>query len=227
MVRIVAHRGASAYEPENTLRAVRRALEMGADAVEVDVRLTRDGHIVVIHDATVDRTTDGRGAVAEMALSRLRGLDAGKGEHIPTLREVINVVGGEADLFVEIKVPGSEGKVLDVIRESGAEGTVTLVSFHHPSVLRARELEPRVRTGVILVSRPVTPTSLALDAKADVLLPRYTHVDAEMVAEAHRCGLAVIPWTVDDPGQMRRLMALGVDGMATNRPDVLRRLRGR
>lgn len=102
----IAHRGASAYEPENSLRSVRRTLEFGANAIEVDIRRSKDGHIVVIHDETVDRTTDGRGYVRNMTLRELRGLDAGREERIPTLRAVVDLVGGRARLIVEVRVSG-------------------------------------------------------------------------------------------------------------------------
>ncbi|RLG46262.1 MAG: glycerophosphodiester phosphodiesterase, partial [Thermoproteota archaeon] len=101
---VVGHRGASAYEPENTVRSIRRAFEMGADAVEVDARVSKDGHVVIIHDETVDRTTNGTGLVSELSLEEIRALDAGKGEKIPTLQEVLEEIRGKGCLFLEIKV---------------------------------------------------------------------------------------------------------------------------
>ncbi|HID15455.1 MAG TPA: glycerophosphodiester phosphodiesterase, partial [Candidatus Atribacteria bacterium] len=123
---VVAHRGASAYEPENTLRAIRRAIEIGADVVEIDVRLTKDGYPVVIHDETVDRTTNGSGLVNEFSLDELRKLDAGKGEKIPLLSEVLDLVAGKINVFIEIKV---DEAVIPSLREVDARDLWDSVMF--------------------------------------------------------------------------------------------------
>ncbi|MDH5816347.1 MAG: glycerophosphodiester phosphodiesterase family protein [Candidatus Nezhaarchaeota archaeon] len=221
-VSVIAHRGASAYEPENTLRAIRRALDLGADMVEVDVRATRDGHIVVIHDATVDRTTSGRGYVKDMTLEELKRLDAGLGERIPTLQEVISLVKGRAGLVIEIKVPGIEEKVLKIVNDHKLHDDVIITSFHHPTLLRVKGLMARVRTGIIIASRPVRPVQLALDAKSDAIFPKYIYLDLEVVEEAHKQSLSVYPWTVDNLEDARLLIEMGVDGIVTNKPDILR-----
>ncbi|KPV63845.1 MAG: cytoplasmic glycerophosphodiester phosphodiesterase [Candidatus Bathyarchaeota archaeon BA2] len=163
-VLIIAHRGASAYEPENTLRSVKKALELGADMVEVDVRASRDGHIVVMHDAVVDRTTNGKGYVKDMTLKELKKLDAGLEEPIPTLQEVAELVRGKAQLVVEIKVPEIEGKVLRIIKENELDRQTLITSFHHPILKRVKELNPNIRTGAIVASRPIKAAQLALDA---------------------------------------------------------------
>lgn len=222
MLQIIAHRGASAYEPENTCRAVKRALEMGVDAVEVDVRLSKDGHIVVIHDATVDRTTDEKGRVADMTREELRSLDAGRGESIPTLNEILKLVAGRAELVIEIKVSAAEADVIDAVKEARFEDRVTITSFVHPIVKRVKELEPGIRTGVIFYGRPVRISRLAIDATADVLCPHYTYVDVGMVREAKEQGLRIYPWTVNQPDDMRRLIDMEVDGIVTNKPDALK-----
>jgi glycerophosphoryl diester phosphodiesterase len=218
---VIAHRGASAFEPENTLRAVRRALDLGADMVEVDVRESRDGYIVVIHDATVDRTTDGRGCVKDMSLRELRMLDAGLGERIPTLEEVAKMVKGKAKLVVEVKVPGIEGKVVRLVEESSMENEALVTSFYHPVLRRVKSLNNNVRTGVIIASRPVKPVQLALDAESNALFPKHVYVDREMVLEAHENGLPVYPWTVDTLEELKRLIEMQVDGVVTNKPNLL------
>jgi glycerophosphoryl diester phosphodiesterase len=218
---VIAHRGASAFEPENTLRAVRRALDLGADMVEVDVRESRDGYIVVIHDATVDRTTDGRGCVKDMSLRELRMLDAGMGERIPTLEEVAKMVKGKAKLVVEVKVPGIEGKVVRLVEESSMENEALVTSFYHPVLRRVKSLNNNVRTGVIIASRPVKPVQLALDAESNALFPKHVYVDREMVLEAHENGLPVYPWTVDTVEELKRLIEMQVDGVVTNKPNLL------
>jgi len=219
-VLIIAHRGASAYEPENTLRAVKKALDMGADMVEVDVRATKDGHIIVIHDETVNRTTNGRGYVKNMTLKELKMLDAGQKERVPTLQEVAQLIKGKAKLVVEIKVPGIEEKVIQIIEHNGIGEEALITSFHHPILMHVKRLNPKIQTGVIIASRPIRPAQLALDAKANALFPKYIYVDSEMVEEAHRYGLAIYPWTVDSVEEAKNLIRMGVDGIVTNRPDI-------
>ena len=221
-VLIIAHRGASGYEPENTLRSVKKALELGADMVEVDVHVSRDGCMVVIHDARLERTTNGKGYVKDMTLKELKKLDAGLGERIPTLEEVIQLVRGKAQLVVEMKVPGTEERVLQEIEENGLENEALITSFYHPVIRRVKELNPNVQAGVIIASRPVKPVQPAIDANANALFPKYTFVDQQMVLVAHKNNLAVYPWTMDTLSEIKPLIEMGVDGIVTNKPDVLK-----
>jgi len=220
-VLIIAHRGASAYEPENTLRSVKKALELGADMVEVDVRASRDGHVVVMHDAVVDRTTNGKGYVKDMTLKELKKLNAGLGERIPTLQEVAELIRGKAQLVVEIKVPGIEKNVLQILKENELDKQSLIASFYHPILKRVKELEPNMRTGAIIASRPMKAAQLALDANSSTLFPKHVYVDLQMVEEAHRYDLAVYPWTIDTLKEIEPLIKMGVDGIVTNKPDVL------
>ncbi|RLG50964.1 MAG: glycerophosphodiester phosphodiesterase [Thermoproteota archaeon] len=212
----VAHRGASAYEPENTLRAIRRALELGANAVEVDVRVTKDRRLAVIHDETLDRTTSGSGKVREYTLAELKELDAGMGERIPSLEEALEEARG-CLLVVELKDPDAVGELASSL--SGRRGVIA-VSFHHNAIRELSRLLD-IELGVIFSCRPVHPAKLAQDAGATLLLPKHTYVDRELVREAHREGLRVVAWTVDSPTRMRELMEMGVDGIASNKPDLL------
>jgi len=220
-VLIIAHRGASAYEPENTLRSVKKALELGADMVEVDVRANRDGHIVVMHDAVVDRTTNGKGYVKDMTLKELKRLNAGLGEHVPTLQEVAPLIRGKAQLVVEVKVLGIEKKVLQILKENEMDRQALITSFYHPILKRVKELNPSVQTGLIIASRPMKAAQLALDANSNALFPKHIYVDQQMVKEAHRHGLAVYPWTINILSEIEPLIKIGVDGIVTNKPDVL------
>ena len=220
-VLIIAHRGASGYEPENTLRSVKKALELGADMVEVDVHVSRDGCMVVIHDARLERTTNGKGYVKDMTLKELKKLDAGLGERIPTLEEVIQLVRGKAQLVVEMKVPGTEERVQE-IEENGLENEALITSFYHPVIRRVKELNPNVQAGVIIASRPVKPVQPAIDANANALFPKYTFVDQQMVLVAHKNNLAVYPWTMDTLSEIKPLIEMGVDGIVTNKPDILK-----
>jgi glycerophosphoryl diester phosphodiesterase len=220
-VLIIAHRGASAYEPENTLRSVKKALELGADMVEVDVRASRDGHIVVMHDAVVDRTTNGKGYVKDMTLEELKRLNAGLGERVPTLQEVAELMGRKAQLVVETKVPEIEKKVLQIIKENELGRQVLITSFYHPILKRVKELNPNMRTGAIIASRPIKAAQLALDANSNALFPKHVYVDPEMVEEAHRHDITVYPWTIDALNEIEPLIKMGVDGIVTNKPDLL------
>ncbi|MEM2958901.1 MAG: glycerophosphodiester phosphodiesterase family protein [Candidatus Jordarchaeaceae archaeon] len=220
---IIAHRGASFYEPENTLRAVRRALEFGVDGVEVDVRSTIEGNIVVIHDETVDRTTNGSGRVRDMSLVELRSLDAGKGEKIPILEEVLELVGNKAMLIIELKTGGIEERVLSIVEKYDALNRVMFSSFIHGSVKRVKELNSEAKTGVIIRSSPVNPSMLALDARAENICAYYKYVSWEMVQNVHSHGLNIFAWTVDDANTAENLIMLGVDGIVTNKPDIITR----
>lgn len=221
MINIIAHRGASAYEPENTLRAVKRALELNAKMIEVDVRLSKDEQIVVIHDESVDRTTNGKGLVKNLTLKELRKLDAGKGEKIPTLQEVINAVRKKAILIIEIKVLNIEDSIVRTIEKEGIENEVIVTSFNHHILKRIKNLNPTIKTGVIFKCHPIKSVDLALNANAESLFPEYRYLSKEMVNEAHKNNLRIFPWTIDDPSIANELIEIGVDGIVTNKPDLL------
>ena len=245
----LAHRGASARAPENTLEAFRLAVESGAGGLELDVHLTRDGHVVVIHDSTLDRTTDGTGPVAEMTLDELREPDAGHnfspddgdtlpyrglGLHIPTLAEVLREFPGVA-VNIDIKAdrPGIEAAVLNDLREAGAEGRVLVVSSRRSAVRRFRRMtEGRISTGA---SRWETGVFYGLSnlRLEQLLRPAYDAlqvpvrhrgiplVTRRFVEAAHATGVRVDAWTINEPGEMRRLLDLGVDVIMTDRPGTL------
>lgn len=224
MVKVTGHRGAAALEPENTIRSVRKALDLGVDQVEIDVHLTRDGKLIVMHDERVDRTTNGRGYVRDLTLEEIRKLDAGKGERVPTLQEVIDVVRGRAILQIELKGLDVERYTVDTVEKNRLVDGVMLTSFRHGAVRRTKELNPRLKTGVLFYCYPVRACQLALDARANAIHPNVDFVDRVMVEEAHRLGLEVRVWNSDDEEQMRRLVALGVDAIGSNRPDLLVRI---
>lgn len=230
---VIAHRGASGDAPENTLAAFRLAMEQGADMIELDVQLSADGHLVVIHDPTVDRTTDGRGLVSDLTLEQIKALDAGSGfspayagEKVPTLDEVLDWAASRIPLAIEIKngpiyYSGIESKIVDALRSHDAAGSCLVISFDHNAVLRVKQLSPETATGVLFACCPVSPASLAAAARADVLLPHWSNLTPEMVRSVHSRGLAVSPWVIDDEREMRRALSLGVDGVATNYPGKL------
>jgi glycerophosphoryl diester phosphodiesterase len=215
-MQIIAHRGASALEPENTLRSIRRAIDLGADLVEVDVRQSQDGELVIIHDPVLDRTTNATGPVEKSSLYQLKKVDAGKGEQIPTLNEVLELVDGKVGLVIEIKIPGIEKKVLDTINNSGIQN-VLVASFYHPVSIRMKLLDQRIPTGVIFRCQPVKTEMLALDAHANVIFPQHQFLSQEMVMKCHEHEILVYPGVVDSTADLELMKSLGIDGIVTNR----------
>jgi glycerophosphoryl diester phosphodiesterase len=218
---IMGHRGASAYEPENTLRSIRAALAMGAAAVEVDVQLTKDGELAVIHDDTVDRTTNGTGAVRDLTLAELQRLDAGKGEPIPSLAEVAAAVAGKAHLVVEVKHPEAAPALLRFFQSRDIFDQAHVISFWHPVLKALKEQEPRLATGVLMVGCPADPVVLARAALAEALVLHYAYVTQDLVTAARAGGLRVFIWNIDDVETLKPYLAMRLDGIGSNRPDVL------
>ncbi|KDE55622.1 glycerophosphodiester phosphodiesterase [Methanoculleus sp. MH98A] len=218
---IIGHRGARALGPENTLRALRRGMAC-ADLVEVDLRLTRDGIVVAIHDATVDRTTNGTGPVKGYAVEDLAGLDAGEGERIPTLQEILGLVHSNTGLVVEIKEPGTEAVVVSALMEMMPE-RLFLVSFHPASVATAKKLLPGAQAGLIYSEETGDPVALARSVQADLILPRWDRVSRELVKEAHAVGLLVAPWLLNTEDDIREALRLGIDGFSSDDPCAARR----
>ncbi|RJR44148.1 MAG: glycerophosphodiester phosphodiesterase [Deltaproteobacteria bacterium] len=218
MVNIIGHRGAAFEEPENTLRGFLRALDAGAAGVELDVQMTKDGRLAVIHDETVDRTTDGFGRVRDFTLAELQKLDAGQGERIPALEEVVELVRGRGQLLVELKHPESAPALLRLCREGGLFEDIRAISFWHPVVKALREQEPRLRTGALMAGCPVDPRGLARAALTDTLVLNYRYVDRDLADAAHRQGVKVIVWNIDDPISLEPYTDMNLEAICTNRP---------
>ncbi|MDH5795911.1 MAG: glycerophosphodiester phosphodiesterase family protein [Candidatus Bathyarchaeota archaeon] len=216
----IGHRGARAYEPENTLRSFREAIELGVDAVELDVRKTKDGKVVVIHDAKVDKTTNGKGSVSELTLDEIKQLVAEKGEKVPTLEEALDFLDRKVKIIMELKETGFEEEVLRQIRGRGLGSNVVIVSFIEEALRRVREIDEEVETGLIYV-RHKNPIRAALDLKASYLLPLYRFTHTADVKQAHDNGLKVIVWTINNPEEVPQYIKKGVDGIASDRPDIL------
>jgi len=221
MVKIMGHRGAPAYEPENTLRSFRRALAMGVAMVELDVQLTKDGRLAVIHDDTLDRTTNGRGRVKDFTLAEIQRLDAGQGEPVPSLEEAFDLIKGKAHLVVEMKHPETGPALLRFFGERQAFKFATVISFWHPALKVLKEQEPRLRTGVLMVGCPADPKSVARAARADAMILQYAYVTQELVATCHSSNLFVCAWNIDDIETLKPYLTMRLDGIGSNRPDVL------
>jgi glycerophosphoryl diester phosphodiesterase len=218
------HRGNPAEQPENTLASFRSAIELGVDLIECDVHLSSDGELVVIHDHTLERTTDGAGLVRQHALAELRELDAGGGERLPILAEVCELAReGGVGLCIEIKqipipYPGLEEKLASRLMDLGMLEQTAVISFHHGSVRRLKELEPRLTTGVLEGARPLDPAGIMRAALADLYAPHFGAMDAELVEEVHEAGGAVGVWTVDDAAGIAWCKICRPDSIFTNRP---------
>lgn len=227
MVEVVSHRGAAALEPENTLPGFRRAVELGADWTECDVHLTADGHLVVIHDETVDRTTDGTGRVGEMTLEEIRALNAGNGARVPTPAEVLGVVRERIRLQVELKGEGVEAAALRAVQSQDMLGQVLFTSFHLERLQRVKEIEPTAEVAALFAEPPADAVGRALDAGAGSLHVLYRNLTWGLVEDAHEAGLQVGAWNPDAEPEWRAMLALGIDVLSTNRTDALLRMLGR
>jgi len=217
----IGHRGARGHEPENTLLSIRRGLELGAKAIEIDV-WNVEGELVVIHDSRLERTTNGKGAVFRKTFSYLRSLDAGKGERIPTLREVFETVDRRAMVNVELKGRRTAEPTLRLIEEfvifHGWKYDDFLVSSFNRKELRVIT-DPRIRIGLLL-TRPSRFFGLsARRVRACTVNPAYRWVSAKFVQDAHRQGLLVFPYTVNEATDIQRMRELGVDGVFTDYPE--------
>lgn len=221
MVQVIAHRGAAAIEPENTLLGFRHAIELGADWTECDVQLTKDARLVVLHDDTVDRTTNGTGAVGELAFEEVRALDAGKGERVPTFEEVLATVKGKIRLQVELKGVGTEAPAVQTVKERNMKREVLFTSFHLDWLGKVKEIDPSLQVGALFDKPTEQSCRQALHAGARSIHVLYKRLTWGLVEEAHSLGLQISAWNPDAEPEWRAMMALGVDLIGTNRPDRL------
>jgi glycerophosphoryl diester phosphodiesterase len=223
-MQIIGHRGAPAVAPENTLSSFRKALEMRVVMIELDVYALKSGELVVIHDDKVDRTTDGSGYITDFSLTALRRLDAGNGEKIPLLAEVLNLVDKTVPVNIELKGIGTAKPVAELlmryIRDRGWTTDRFIVSsFNHIELKKFHQLMPQIRTGALIVGIPVDYAAFAEKLGAYSVNPSAEFVTPEYVQDAHNRGLKVFAFTVNDQSEIRRMDELKVDGIFTNVPD--------
>jgi glycerophosphoryl diester phosphodiesterase len=230
----IGHRGASARAPENTLASFETAIGDGADGLEFDVRLTRDGVPIVLHDATVDRTTSGRGTVAALDLARIRRLDAGswfaprfRGERVPTLAETLDLACGRCGVNIELKIETGDAMrlaraVANVVAGARFRGWMVISSFSRPALIATRAAMPRARLGWLASrsARGLRPTDKRLSLWS--FHPHLRLATPRRLRLAHRLKLRVLVWPVNDTRAARRLAAAGVDGVMTDDPARLR-----
>lgn len=220
-VTVTSHRGAGSLEPENTLRALQHAIDLGADQIEIDVQLTKDGHLILMHDSSVDRTTNGTGKIAKLTFAEIRQLDAGSGERVPTLDEALALVNGKAILQIELKGPGTATPTVRTIEAAGKEDEVILTSFMHEELKEAHRLNPRFRLGALWKRLPADVVEQTKQLGVQALHVWHEFIDERLVQEAHAQGLLVRAWNTSKEEDMRRLIDLGVDAIGSDRPDVL------
>ncbi len=228
----IAHRGASAFRPENTMEAFMEAITSGTDGIEMDVRQTADGHLVLLHDETVDRTTDGTGAISKLTLKQVKALDAGMGARIPTLEEVFShFARDKVILHLDIKSPGIEKEVVEMVHRFSCGDRVLICSFQ-PTVLRkVKETDGEIRIGLLVGrARPIKspvwikgvfPLSTLRKLRADTLHQHVQLAHPYLIGRCKREGIPIYVWVVDEETVMRRFIHRGIDGIYTNRPELL------
>ncbi|MEE2753953.1 MAG: glycerophosphodiester phosphodiesterase family protein [Candidatus Latescibacterota bacterium] len=235
----IAHRGASGQglAPENTLASFEKAIEVGVDAVEIDVHLTADNRVVVIHDKAVDRTTDGSGLVDRMTLDEIRELSAGSwydkqfaSERIHTLEETLDLIGWRALLLIEAKTEEVVGKAVSIIRAQRAQSRVVMQSFLGPAVRTINRLDRRIPTaflmtgGEAVLRRKTGVVKRVLKLGANALALKYTGATPDLVNMFLGRAMGIWVWTVDDEEDMRVMIEMGVGGIITNYPDRLNKV---
>ena len=225
---VFGHRGASGSEPENTVRSVRRALEMGADGIEVDVYRIGD-RLMIIHDDTLERTTNGRGSLFDKSFDELRALDAGMGERIPVLEEILDVLRPGVLLNIELKGPNTAMPVVDFIEGKVRQGfwcqeDFLVSSFDHLSLSEVKLRQPWIRLGALFEKAHSSLVARAVDLGAWSLHIHRRLVSEALVREVHGSGLQIFVYTVNDAPDIRRLRDLGVDGIFTDYPDRAARI---
>jgi glycerophosphoryl diester phosphodiesterase len=236
--KIIGHRGIPHIAPENTMASFAAAVAAGADGLETDVQMTSDGELVLIHDETLDRTTNGKGLVVSHTLKELRELDAGsrfhesfKNERIPTFREFLEYVSTK-DLLINIEIksgvvlyPGIERKLIGMLHEYHMTQNVIISSFNHYSLMTCKEIDSGIKTGILYMCGMVNPWVYAKSIGADALHPLFYAVRTETVGGMLESGLLINPYTVDSPSDMKNMVSLGVTGIITNYCDVLKSMK--
>jgi len=219
---IFGHRGASALEPENTFRAFSRAFQDGALGIEFDLRATVNKELVIIHDATVDRTaTNGSGRVKELTLAELRQFDFGFGEKIPTLEEVLKQYGNHYWLNIEIKEPALEKTLVDMLADLKVTKKIVISSFLSAPLKRLKELDATIPTALLFNNHSLNLRKVQQALHCDALHPHKSLISRSFLARARRFGFVIRTWTVDSRRVARKFAKLGVDAIITNNPKAL------
>ena len=243
---IIAHRGGAKLAPENTLASFKNAIAIGVDMIEIDVHFSKDSEIIVIHDESLDRTTNGTGEIKDLTLDEIKKYDAGswfsedyKNEKVPTLTEVLQSINGQCKLLIEIKdgderYPGLEKKIVETVKEHNAEAWVVVQSFNKNSILRIKEMYPDLIIYYLLgkggfndfyteVSDQIS-IGKSIEKKFDGVAPNYKVLDKNKVDLLHKAGFGIFTYTVNDKADMQKVIEFGVDGIITDSPDILKNI---
>ncbi|MBY9018420.1 MAG: glycerophosphodiester phosphodiesterase [Candidatus Lokiarchaeota archaeon] len=226
---VIGHKGASNISPENTLLAFRKAIELKADYIEFDIHKSLDGEIVVIHDNDTYNTTGTRGLIKEMMLKEIQELDAGEGEKIPTLNDLIKLTKGKINLQPEIKAPGLIDDLVQILRKNNLVKKTIISSFDITQLINMKEIEPALKIGYLIPSELTRPRILsryiqkAVKNEFYAIHPHFTTISKELVDNIYANNLKINAWTVNEEEEMKRLIDLGVDGIITDDIALLNR----
>ncbi|MBS0164701.1 MAG: hypothetical protein JSR29_01335 [Nitrospira sp.] len=215
----IGHRGAAGHAPENTVAAIHAGIACGVDFVEVDLRRTADGTLVALHDATVNRTTDGRGRIDRLSLQDAKRLDAGNGQRIPTLQEVLEAAAGRTGLILEIKVTGIAQQTVETVRHAGFTGPILYASFLHEELIHVRAADLSSSLMVLFDRFPAASVARAMTYAASCVGLRHDRVTRRLIESFHSSDLRVFVYTANRPSVIERALSLGVDGIISNFPD--------
>jgi glycerophosphoryl diester phosphodiesterase len=216
----IGHRGAAGHVLENTLGSIEKAIELGVDYVEIDLRLTRDGHVVVLHDATVDRTTNGHGRIKDLTLAQVKRIKTKDGQHVPTLEEVLKLTDGRVGLMLELKIRGLAKPVTEMVERSSFSSPVIYASFQHKELSHVREWAPSA-TIMPLISRGRIAPRIPATLDAHHVGIRFDRVTKPVVASLHAASLKIFVFTVNNSNDITRLKTIPVDGIISDYPELL------
>ena len=215
----IGHRGAAGHAPENTLAAIRKGIVLGVDFVELDVRRTADGVLVILHDATVNRTTDGKGRIDRLSLREVRKFNAGNGEHVPTLEEVLKIARGNVGLMLELKAEGVAPQTVESVREAGFKAPVIYASFLHKELTHVRAADPEASLMMLFGSLARASVARAIQYGSSYVGLRHDKATRARVDSFHRAGVLVFVYTANTPRDIQHALSINVDGVISNFPD--------
>lgn len=221
MILRIGHRGARGHAPENTLAAIEKGIALHAHMVEFDVQATRDGQLVLLHDATLDRTTNGHGPIAQQMWSDVKRLTGGGGQPLPLLAEALRAASGRTGVMIELKAEGIARQVCRAVQETQFAGPVVYASFLHDELLDVRRAEPQAHTLALIEAVPVNRTAFATDAQATHVGVAFETLTPSFFGALRARSLRVFVYTVNEPADIRAAKTMGVDGIISDYPDRL------
>jgi len=218
----IGHRGAAGHVLENTLGSIEKAIELGVDYVEIDLRLTRDGHVVVLHDATVDRTTKGHGRIKDLTLAQLKRIKTKDGQHVPTLEEVLKLTDGRGGLMLELKIRGLAKPVTEIVERSGFSSPVIYASFNHRELVRIRQILPKAEILALFDKAPIRPKAFVAKLHPSHIGIHFQRLTKPLAKAFHDNRVRMVVFTVNERSEMERVMDIRVDGIISDYPDLLK-----